>query len=63
MVEKSKLPFKMEMVGPAIDMAMEVAEERYNISFLKYVRLYPDWCNAEASTGAISDLYHQNNIR
>ena len=29
MVEKSVLPFKMEMIGPAIDMASDLAEEKY----------------------------------
>ena len=63
MVEKSVLPFKMEMVGPAIDIAMEEAERLYGIRFVKYERLYPYWCNSVASTGAIADLYHQDGVR
>ena len=62
MVEQSVLPFKMEMVGPALDMAMEYAEDEYGIRFKKYVKLYPDWCNSVFTTGAISDLYHHHNI-
>ena len=62
MVEKSVLPFKMEMVGPAIDMAMEYAEEMYEIRFKKFVKLYPVWCDAVFATGAISELYHDENI-
>ena len=54
MVEKSVLPFKMEMVGPAIDIAIEVAEREYGIRFDKFVRLYPDFCNAVYTVGAIS---------
>ena len=59
MVEKSVLPFKIEMVGPAIDMAIEKSEEEFGIRFLKYVSLYPDWCNAVFTTGAIADLKYE----
>jgi hypothetical protein len=59
MVEKSVLPFKMEMVGPAIDMAMEESERTLGIRFRKYVALYEDWCNDVFSAGAIADLKYQ----
>lgn len=62
MVEKSVLPFKMEMVGPAIDMAMEYSERNLGIKFNKFVKLYPDWCDPVYTTGAIADLYYQKNI-
>lgn len=62
MVEKSVLPFKMEMVGPALDMAFEEAQSLYGIKFTKYLKLYPDWCNAVATTGAVADLYYTKNI-
>ena len=59
MVEKSVLPFKMEMVGPALDLAIEDAERLHGIRFLTSLRLYPDWCNSVATTGAVADLYYQ----
>ena len=29
---------------------------------LKYEKLYPDFCNAVFTTGAVSDLVHDDNI-
>ena len=47
------------MVGPALDMAYDVAERDYGIRFDTYLKLYPDFCNATFTAGAIADLYYQ----
>ena len=44
----------MEMVGPAIDMAMERAESQYNIKFKRFTKLIPFFCNAVLASGAVS---------
>ena len=59
MVEKSVLPFMMEMVGPAIDIAIEISEREYGIRFKKYLALHSDFCNAVFTTGAIADLKYK----
>ena len=63
MVEDSVLPFKMEMVGPALDMAFERVRDEFGIEFERFISLYPIFCDADLSTGYVSDLYHNNNIR
>ncbi len=63
MLNDSVLPFKIEMVGPALDMALQIAQTQFGVTFVQYVRLYPDWCNADLTTGYISDLYHNNHIQ
>lgn len=62
MVERSVLPFKMEMVGPAIDMAIDVCTTEFGIRFSKYEALYPDWCNDVFTAGAVADLKYQVNF-
>lgn len=44
----------MEMVGAAIDIAMEKAERDFGIKFLTVLKLYPDFCNSVLTSGAVS---------
>lgn len=53
------LPFRAELVLPALDLAFEQVERDYGIRFNTYRRLHPGPCNAVLATGAVADLYYQ----
>ncbi len=47
-----------QLVAPPL----QDSEREFGIRFIKFEKLYPTWCNAVFTTGAISDLIHEDAI-
>ena len=59
MVKGGVLPFKYEMVGPAIDLAIERSEVEFGIRFDVEQRLHGNFCDPVETVGIVSKLHHQ----
>ena len=59
LVTDGVLPFRAEMVLPAIDMAIEQAEQEFGVRFVTFHKLHPDPCDPVFASGAIAELYYE----
>lgn len=56
-------PFDMRRVGPAVDLALEVASAKLGITLEPVKRNYSGVCPYEPPVGLLSELYHKENIK
>lgn len=57
------LPFGVEQVGPAVDIAIEEAARMYNVHYEKFSYFWPFWCSREHAIGGLTKLYFNNKIQ
>ena len=62
MVKGGILPFKYEMVGPALDMAMEKSEQEFGIVFNVTKNLHGDDCDQVATVGVVSEMHYKVSV-